>query len=174
MALLALAGGSELGTSLTVRACDVERVLDLKPGARNRESLRALLSDLSGAQLDVTWGNEQIFGTLLPFGHRKDDVYRLDVNPDLIRLASGGFTMVTRGAREGLARKPLAAWLQLHTAWLESQGVRAIELAELHRLSRSTMELRMLRFRTYAALDSLRAVGERTWELHEDDWLRAG
>lgn len=174
MALMALAGRSEEGSSLTVRARDLERVLELGSGRRNRDSLETLLHDIGGAQLIVRSSAVRLYGTLLPFGRLEGDVHTLRINRELMELAHGGFTLVDLNARRRLARKPLAQWLQLYTAWLDSQGVRALELEQVRRVSRSSMEPRMLRFRTRRALVELESVGARPWRLGADDWLRAG
>jgi len=175
MALMALAGGLDEGSTLTVRACDLERALERESGRRNRESLDALLGDIGAAHLTVQSETLRLFGTLLPFG-RLDlatDVYRLDVNPRLMRLAHSGLTVVDLDVRRKLTRKPMAQWLQLYTAWAEAQGIRMLELEQLQRVSRSAVEPRMMRFRTKRALVELEAAGARPWRLSGDDKLRA-
>lgn len=173
MALMKLAGGAEEGATLRVRSCDLERVLERSTGSYNRELLRVLLGDITAAVLYVRSSSGYHYGSLLPFGAEHGDVHTLSVNRDMMRLAHGGFTLIDREARRRLSRKPLAQWLQLYTAWHESQGVRSVELADVERVSRCAMERRKLRFRTHAALDALGEAGVQPWRLGADDWLRA-
>jgi hypothetical protein len=174
MALIALAGGCD-GTSLRVRACDLERALVHGSGRRNRESLEVLLGDISAAHLSVRSESTRVFGTLLPFG-REDlatGVYQLELNPKLMTLAHGGLTVVDLDVRRKLARKPMAQWLQLYTGWLRAEGRRAVELGELQRVARSAMEPRQIRFYARKALDELATAGAPAWELAPDDVLHA-
>jgi hypothetical protein len=173
MALMALAGGAEERATVTLRTCDLERVLERSTGGYNRELLRVLLGDIAAAALYVRSSTDYHYGTLMPFGAQHGDVHTLRINPDMMKLAHGGFTIIDREARQRLARKPLAQWLQLYTAWYDSQGVRSVDLAEVHRVSRSPMERRKLRFRTHEALDAIGEAGVQPWRLGPDDMLRA-
>lgn len=173
MALMALSSGAEQETTVRVRARDLDRILERSHGKANRQLLRVLLGDLSAAGLYVRSENAYHWGTLLPFGKQEGDTYTLSINADMVRLAHGGFTLIDREARLRLSRKPLAQWLQLYTAWNDSHGVRAVELGEAHRVSRSAMDRRKLRFRTHEALEALDNAGVRAWRLGADDWLRA-
>jgi hypothetical protein len=173
MALMTLSAGSEFDTTVTVRSCDLERILERSAGSYNRELLRVLLDDIIAAVLYVKSGNVYYGGSLLPFARQHGDVHTLHINAEMMRIAHGGFTLIDRAARLRLSRKPLAQWLQLYTAWYESQGVRAVELADVERVSRSAMELRKLRFRMHEALDAIGEAGVQPWRLGPDDMLRA-
>jgi hypothetical protein len=174
MALMTLCGGAEEQTVVTARTCDLERILERSTGAYNRGLLRVLLGDITAAALYVQSATHYHYGTLLPFGEQAGDTHTLCINPHMVRLAHGGFTLIDRAARLRLSRKPLAQWLQLYTAWHESQGVRAVALADVERVSRSAVERRMLRFRTHQALEALGEAGVQPWRLGPDDMLRAG
>jgi len=173
MALMSLASGVEQGSTVTLRACDLERVLEHSSGRRNRESLEGLLHDIANATLYVKWNNSTLYGSLLPLGRADGDLHTLRINPEMMALALEGFTLVDLDARRRLARRPLAQWLQLFTAWQESQGVRAVELGEVHRVSRSAVDMRMMRFRVREALAALGDAGVHAWRLGADDRLRA-
>jgi len=174
MALMALSAESEVDSTVTVRASDLERILERKGGSYNRKLLRVLLDDLVAAALYVTAGKLYHAGTLLPLLKQDGDVHTLRINAKMMHIAHGGFTLIDRAARLRLSRKPLAQWLQLYTAWHESQGVRAVELSDVERVSRSASERRKLRFLTHEALDALGEAGVRPWRLGADDVLRAG
>jgi len=173
MALMSLLGGVEQGNEINVRICDLERVLCRSSGKRNRDYLWDQIVDLGTAWLRVRHDGVESFGALVPFGRWDGQAVTLEVNRDLIEFAHGGFTLIDRDARRQLVRKPLAQWLQLYTAWLASDGRRAVELAEVHEASRSEMVRRKLRFRAKEALYELAAVGAPAWRLDADDWLRA-
>jgi hypothetical protein len=173
MALMSLLGGVEQGNEITVRICDLERILCRSSGKRNRDCLWDQIMDLGAACLRVQHEGVESVGSLMPFGRWDGQTVTLEVNRELIELAHGGFTLIDRDARRQLVRKPLAQWLQLYTAWLESDGRRAVELDEVHDASRSEMGRRQLRFRAKAALYELASVGAPAWRLHGDDWLRA-
>jgi hypothetical protein len=173
MALMALSAGADGDTTVTVRTSDLERILERSAGKYHRGLLRGLLGDITAAGLYVRSETAYHWGTLLPFGKQEGETYTLCINTEMVRLAHGGFTLIDRDARQRLSRKPLAQWLQLYTAWKDSHGVRAVELGELHRVSRSAMELRKLRYRTHHALDALGEAGVQPWRLGPDDMLRA-
>jgi hypothetical protein len=175
MGALQLMRGLPEGSPVLVRPRSFLRSIGRHTGKTDRDSFRQLIDDIIATAVRITAPDGQVSysGSILTRSKDAsvggDQAFLLEVNRDLARVFLNGFGTVDWIQRKALLKKPLAQWLQLYT----SRFAQPVQVAELHKLTRSAAPLRSFRRQLKLALLELERVGVGRFAIDPHDVMRA-
>ncbi len=157
---LHLARQHPLGTRCDFTAHAFLKALGRKTGKSDYEWLKDVFARLAGAVVEITHDNKAYFGALIEGGVRDETsgLYRIEINSNLAKLYSAGWTATDWEQRQALRGKPLALWL--HGYYFTHADPYPVKVEMLRKLCGSrTKELWKYKQNLKNAHDDLQAVG---------------
>lgn len=170
--IMHIARGTHEGNSIRFTAHHLLKLIGRATGKSQYEWLLTVLYRLTGSVVGIERDNKRVFwGSLLPKGAAdlEDGKFIVEINRDLIKLFSNGFTLIQSNQRRALGKKPLAQALHL---WINSHegAIYPVTVQWLHDLTGSqTKELYAFRQNLRAALAALEKVRVIAPGWHIDD-----
>lgn len=149
------------GTLIRFTAHQLLRLIGRHTGKRQREQLKKWIAQLCASDLLVRDDSRNVaFGghllTRVTEGDRLDEsVFDVIVTRPIARVLESGFGTINWSQRQALHQKPLALWLQLFF----SVFGKPVAVAQLHKLSGSTCQLKEFRRMLADALTALHRAG---------------
>ena len=166
--LLHLARLQPLGTKVEFAAHSFLKELGRGTGNSQHEQLKEELMRLITGGVEITWTKEKkaFAGTLVSSYFRDDETgrYVVKFNPEMTQLYETGHTLIDWTQRQALGKNSLAKWL--HGQYATHANPLPYKVETLHRLSRSTAELKEFRRMLRTALAQLVEVGAiKSWSI---------
>lgn len=162
------------GAKVRFRARQFLRLIGRHTGKAQRQQLRAWFGELCATCVEIqdVRNKRRFWGSLLPNGAACDEdddtLFVLEINRDLARVFDLGHVSLDWQLRTRLKAKPLQLWLQMYFAI----STKPIAVADLHRLSGSTGQLKEFRRKLRVALAELAAAGGHAAEVDALDVVR--
>lgn len=167
-----IARGTHEGNKIRFSAHELLKLIGRDSGKSQYKWLLGVLERLTATSVRITRDDRTAFwGSLLPKGSAdlEDGKFAVEVNRDMIKLFSRGFTVISSSHRRALGKKPLAQALHL---WINSHDKPfPVTVQYLHDMTGSTTkELKKYRQSLKAALDALKEVGVISdWHIDSSD-----
>jgi hypothetical protein len=168
-----MARGTHEGNAIRFRARQLLCLIGRNTGKAEYRWLLGVLECLTATSVAVHRDGYQVFwGSLLPKGAARldDGFFSVEINRDLIKLFTRGYTVIQWEQRRQLLRKPLAQALHV---WISSHNPKPhpVTVEYLRNLTGSDFkELKGFRRGLKVALDAIKTTGAITaWEIDEAD-----
>jgi hypothetical protein len=159
-----------LGNECHFRINAFLRSIGRDTGKSQHEWLKGAFARLAGCCAEITHGPHTYGGSLLEFWRDEDTaIYRIRLNPEILKLYTAGWTAVDWNTRQKLRRKPLALWL--HGYYATHAKPLPVKVDTLRSLSGSkAKKLYHFRAALRQALDELKATGAiASWQIDTDE-----
>ena len=170
--IMHVARGTHEGNKIRFRSRELLKVIDRDTGKSQYQWLLNVMGRLTATCIAIRRdGGDVFWGSLLPEGAAKleDGSFTVEINRQLIKLFTRGYTVIQWKQRRALAKKPLAQHLH---AWICShERPYPVTVEFLRKLTGSdTKALYKFRQLLKTALNAIQATGAiHAWEIDRTD-----